>query len=86
MTTDWNPLLRHEFEQPYWKSLQSFVALERQHHAVYPPQADVFAALHRTSHAETKVVVLGQDPYHGRTRLTDCVFRFSAEFAHPPHW
>jgi uracil-DNA glycosylase len=84
MITDWNPLLRHEFEQPYWKSLQSFVALERQHHSVYPPQADVFAALHRTSHAETKVVVLGQDPYHGPGQAHGLCFSVQRGVRPPP--
>jgi uracil-DNA glycosylase len=84
MTTDWNPLLRHEFEQPYWKSLQSFVALERQHHAVYPPQADVFAALHRTPYAETRVVVLGQDPYHGPNQAHGLCFSVQRGVRPPP--
>lgn len=64
-TTDWNPVLRGEFAKPYWQSLQQFVAEERAHHTVYPPADDVFAALHLTPHASTRVVVLGQDPYHG---------------------
>ncbi|MBU3718566.1 MAG: uracil-DNA glycosylase, partial [Actinobacteria bacterium] len=64
-TTDWNPILRAEFDEPYWAELQSFVTDERAHGAVYPPAADVFAALHLTSYADTKVVILGQDPYHG---------------------
>ncbi len=63
--TDWNPLLRDEFSQPYWHELQRFVSSEREHHAVYPPHDEVFAALHLTSYANTKVVILGQDPYHG---------------------
>jgi uracil-DNA glycosylase len=63
--TDWNPLLRDQFDQPYWTELQSFVAEERRHHAVYPPPDDVFAALHLTPYADTRVVILGQDPYHG---------------------
>lgn len=65
MTTDWNPLLRAEFDKPYWRELQHFVAEERRHHAVYPPHDEVFAALRLTSYAETRVMVLGQDPYHG---------------------
>ncbi|MEY4606966.1 MAG: uracil-DNA glycosylase [Actinomycetota bacterium] len=64
-TTDWNPVLRGEFDKPYWSSLQSFVAAERQRHTVYPPHDDVFSALHLTSRADTRVVILGQDPYHG---------------------
>ena len=64
-TTDWNPLLRDQFDQPYWSELQAFVAAERQRHTVYPPPDDVFAALHLTPYADTRVVILGQDPYHG---------------------
>ncbi len=64
-TTDWNPVLRGEFAQPYWKKLQSFVAAERNEYDVYPPDDAVFAALHLTPFTETKVLILGQDPYHG---------------------
>ena len=62
--TDWNPLLRSEFELEYWKELQAFVAEERSQHNVFPPHDEVFHALHATSLAATKVVLLGQDPYH----------------------
>ena len=63
--TDWNPLLRDQFEEPYWPELQAFVADERARHEVYPPAPEVFAALHLTSFESTRVVILGQDPYHG---------------------
>ena len=63
--TDWNPLLRDEFAKPYWAELQSFVAAQRADHPVFPPEADVFAALHLTPFVDVKVVILGQDPYHG---------------------
>lgn len=63
--TDWNPRLRDQFQEPYWKELQSFVRAERQRHTVYPPPEEVFAALHLTPYARVKVVLLGQDPYHG---------------------
>ncbi|MCU1498219.1 MAG: ung [Acidimicrobiales bacterium] len=63
--TDWNPLLRAEFTKAYWVELQRFVADERDRHQVYPPAEDVFAALHQTPYADVKVLILGQDPYHG---------------------
>ena len=63
--TDWNPVLRAEFAQPYWAELQAFVDVERQAGPVFPPAPAVFAALHLTSFADVKVVILGQDPYHG---------------------
>ncbi len=65
MVTDWNPLLRDQLELPYWNELQEFVARERRQHPVYPPADEVFAALHLTPYAEVKVMILGQDPYHG---------------------
>ena len=63
--TDWNPILREELAQPYWAELQAFVAEERAHHQVFPPADEVFAALNQTPYASVKVVILGQDPYHG---------------------
>jgi uracil-DNA glycosylase len=65
VTTDWNPVLRGELAQPYWQELQAFVADERRHHTVYPAHDAVFRAMHLTPRAETRVVILGQDPYHG---------------------
>lgn len=63
--TDWNPILRAELEKPYWAELQRFVAEERARGPVYPPHEEVFAALHLTPYASVKVLILGQDPYHG---------------------
>jgi len=63
-TTDWNPVLRAEFEKPYWQPLLEFIQNERKHHNIYPPHNEVFRALHETPLASTKVVLLGQDPYH----------------------
>lgn len=63
--TDWNPLLRDQFEMEYWRELQAFVADERRRGPVHPPHDEVFAALHLTPYAAVKVMILGQDPYHG---------------------
>jgi uracil-DNA glycosylase len=82
--TDWNPLLRDQFEQSYWATLQQFVATERQHHQVFPPDADVFAALHLTSYADTRVVILGQDPYHGHGQAHGLCFSVRRGVAVPP--
>jgi len=65
MATDWNPLLRDQFDETYWSELMAFVNKERSEHVVYPPHDEVFAALHLTSFTDTRVVILGQDPYHG---------------------
>ncbi len=63
--TDWNPILRAELAQPYFADLRGFVDEERRRHQVFPPADEVFAALHLTPYSEVKVLILGQDPYHG---------------------
>jgi uracil-DNA glycosylase len=83
-TTDWNPLLRGEFDKPYWAELQAFVAAERARAEVFPPADQVFAALHLTSYAATRVVLLGQDPYHGRGQAHGLCFSVRRGVAPPP--
>jgi uracil-DNA glycosylase len=65
LRTEWSPLLKQQFGKPYWADLQAFVAAERARYSVYPPHDEVLTALHLTRYAETKVVILGQDPYPG---------------------
>jgi uracil-DNA glycosylase len=82
--TDWNPLLREQFTQPYWTELQEFVAAERAGATVYPPPDEVFAALHLTPYAEVKVLILGQDPYHGPGQAHGLCFSVRRGVAPPP--
>ncbi|MDJ0769769.1 MAG: uracil-DNA glycosylase [Ilumatobacter sp.] len=84
MTTDWNPLLRGEFEKAYWKQLIGFVADERRRATVYPPHEDVFAALHLTPYADTRVLILGQDPYHGPKQAHGLCFSVRRGVRVPP--
>ena len=84
MATDWNPLLRDQFDEPYWAELQAFVADERQRHTVYPPADEVFAALHATPYAATKVMILGQDPYHGPNQAHGLCFSVRRGVRVPP--
>lgn len=84
MTTDWNPLLRGEFDKPYWRRLQQFVKEEREHATVYPAHDEVFAALHHTPYAQVKVVLLGQDPYHGPGQAHGLCFSVRHGVAVPP--
>lgn len=83
-TTDWNPILRAELEQPYFRALRSFVDDERRRHEVFPAAEDVFAALHLTPYAEVKVVILGQDPYHGRGQAHGLCFSVRRGVEVPP--
>jgi len=84
VTTDWNPLLRAEFDEPYWATLQQFVATERTRTPVYPPHDEVFAALHLTPYADTRVMILGQDPYHGPGQAHGLAFSVRPGVRIPP--
>ena len=84
MTTDWNPLLRDQFDETYWSELMAFVQQERSEHEVYPPHDEVFAALHLTSFANTRVVILGQDPYHGPKQAHGLCFSVRPGVPIPP--
>ena len=82
--TDWNPVLRGELDQPYWPELQRFVATERTRHTVYPAEDQVFAALHLTPLTAVKVLILGQDPYHGPGQAHGLCFSVRAGTPPPP--
>ena len=60
---DWRTFLAAEREKPYFKKLENFVAEEQERYAVYPPAEKIFNALRLTSYKDTKVLLLGQDPY-----------------------
>lgn len=82
--TDWNPHLRSQFDLPYWSELLAFVDSERLSGPVYPPADQVFAALHHTPLADVKVVILGQDPYHGPGQAHGLSFSVCQGLAIPP--
>ncbi|MCU1486032.1 MAG: ung [Actinomycetia bacterium] len=84
MKTDWNPLLRHELDKPYWADLQRYVADERAKGPVYPKHEDTFAALHLTPYADVRVLILGQDPYHGPGQAHGLCFSVQHGVPAPP--
>ena len=61
----WAAVLADQLSQPYIGKLADFVAAERDTQTIYPPESDVFAALELTPYDQVRVVILGQDPYHG---------------------
>lgn len=63
--TDWSNVLSEDLRSERFQSLHSYIADERRVGQVFPPEADVFNAFRLTSFENTKVVILGQDPYHG---------------------
>lgn len=65
LKNDWAPLLEGEFAKPYYQRLRTILREEYQTQVIYPDQYDIYNALHFTSFEDTKVVIIGQDPYHG---------------------
>lgn len=82
--TDWDPLLRQEFTKLYWAELQEFVEEERSRSRVYPSDEEVFRAFKLTPYAGTKVVILGQDPYHGAGQAHGLAFSVRRDVPVPP--
>ena len=60
----WDQVLAEEFEKEYFKKLEAFLDEEYASQTIYPPREDIFNALKASDYAATKVVILGQDPYH----------------------
>lgn len=65
INNDWLDCIQDEFKKPYYKELYQFVRKEYNTHVIYPPADDIFNAFHFTLLSEVKVLILGQDPYHG---------------------
>ncbi len=65
INTDWLDCIQSEFKKPYYKELYQFVRNEYDTHVIYPPSDDIFNAFHLTPLSKVKVLILGQDPYHG---------------------
>lgn len=84
LTTDWNHLLADEFSSSYWHELQEFIMFERTQHQIFPAPENVFAALELTSFANTRVVILGQDPYHGLGQAHGLAFSVQPGTPIPP--
>lgn len=81
---DWDDILKEEFEKEYYKNLQSFLENERKLTEVYPPEEDVFNALRFSPYSKTKVVILGQDPYHEPNQAHGLCFSVNKGIKIPP--
>ncbi len=80
----WDQVLSDEFNKEYFKNLINFVKGEYQAKIIYPPQNKVFNALRYTDFNNVKVVILGQDPYHGPNQAEGLSFSVSNEVLKPP--
>ena len=84
LQNDWGPLLAPEFEKEYYRKLADFLKEEYSTHVVYPKKEDIFNALEYTSYENTKVVILGQDPYHGPNQAHGLSFSVQPGVKTPP--
>lgn len=80
----WYEKLNSEMNSPYFHDLKSFVENERKHYQVYPKEDEVFNALKHTSFEKVKVIILGQDPYHGPNQAHGLSFSVNKGIKAPP--
>lgn len=81
---DWQSLLQDELEQDYYQKLRQFLVTEYRAKTIYPDMYDIFNALHYTAHQDIKVVILGQDPYHGPNQAHGLSFSVQPGITPPP--
>lgn len=81
---DWQEILQDEFEKTYYKNLRKFVAEEYSTKIVYPPIDEVMSAFYSVPYKDVKVVILGQDPYHGPGQAHGMCFSVKPGVPHPP--
>ena len=80
----WDLLLKEEFNKDYFKKLMEFIKQEYKEKTIYPKQPEVFNAFRYTDFDNVKVVILGQDPYHGPNQAEGLSFSVSDEVLKPP--
>lgn len=80
----WKRELRQEFEAPYFEELKAFLLAEKARYRIFPKGKDIFAAYNLTPFEKVKVVILGQDPYHGEGQAHGLAFSVQRGVAHPP--
>ena len=81
---DWNEILADEFNKEYYLSLREFLKQEYLSHTIYPDMYDIYNALRFTAYSAVKVVILGQDPYHGEGQAHGLAFSVKDGIPLPP--
>lgn len=80
----WKPYLEEEFNKPYFENLVSFVRSEYQNNICFPPGSQIFNAFNHCHFEDVKVVIIGQDPYHGSGQANGLCFSVNDGISHPP--
>lgn len=84
MPLSWQKQLQSEFEKPYFKALSTFVEEEYKTQTCYPERDSIFNAFNCCPFDQVKVVIIGQDPYHGKGQAHGLCFSVNEGIAHPP--
>ena len=81
---DWDDIIGKEFDKEYYQKLRSFLDEEYKNHVIYPIPQNIYSALKLTTYKETKVVILGQDPYHEENQAHGLSFSVNKGVEIPP--
>lgn len=81
---EWDDVLKEEFTKPYYQELREFLKKEYEEETVYPPMDHIWSAFQHTSYDDVKVVILGQDPYHGEGQAHGLSFSVQPGVKIPP--
>ncbi len=84
IASDWKELLREEFDKPYFEELVQFVRAEYATHRIYPRGSNIFRAFDKCPFEQLKVVIIGQDPYHGPGQANGLCFSVGDGVPFPP--
>jgi uracil-DNA glycosylase len=80
----WKNVLQNEFSSPYFIALKNFLIEEKKKYKIYPPGNSIFSAFNLTPFEKVKVVIIGQDPYHGDGQANGLCFSVSPGITPPP--
>lgn len=81
---DWDQILEEEFQKDYYKKMEKFLLEEYREKTIFPEKEDIFAALKMTPYRDVKVLILGQDPYHGQGQSHGLAFSVKKGVKIPP--
>lgn len=84
ITEKWDEVLKDEYDKPYFKELMERIDFEYDNYRVYPPKENIYAALKLVDYDKVRVVILGQDPYHGDGQANGLAFAVNDGMEMPP--
>lgn len=82
--SSWKEILKDEFKAPYFNALKQFLIEEKKNHIIYPPGEQIFSAFNFTPFDKVRVVIIGQDPYHGESQAHGLCFSVTKGIKKPP--